>query len=779
MFKFLFLLITIVWTLSFSDVHASITREYDPGDTISLTGSSNWVIFGVHEIVGSSSSAGPYLDTTSRKLEGALYIRGLWWGLLSSGSLITTLDCSEAYELLTAPCRLSGSWWSEMVWEIGMSDIVYDPVYATLSGTIRTFAGDYPIAGIELPLRPVDIETDLSDLQTNHATEIKVGTGKDTYGSHSWILITSINGATEWLWGWAGIFSNVDLTLAGDYTITVTDPNGSETIYRNIMVDPSIATNSLSTNPAYRIDAYCKWKPLLCPDGSTLQATHIDRVGANIVADGSGSHEVRVHMRDTYGNRIDTGGITISMSGTVDRIMWTPAENDAIVLRDQTFIPDGSSASWKSLAINLLLDPSPSFRISSLAPTSPDGTITLKWIMYTDPQGTIVPLVFNESFTFEPWITASTTAPNPILINHENFFSVQTTPHTNARIDITPHMIQTIQIGTGQHAGMRTFISNPPYLCQAYPQDTSLYTGECSWTSLPGESLPSIFRMNTIIPYTFTGVYAPFTEYPQIENTLSTQYLSYTGTNTLGVEVPVLYQVGYTSLGASQFGKSNVKIIGQNNAQWEYGDLITHRGMRAKLFDEIRKVTSILKRNREDTDSYTDVPYKIYVWDHTLRQSDFTSKRSIIVIGGDITIDEDIKNTTGSPLAIIARSDDLGHGGMITIGPNVKKIEAGIFAEKSIRSSGDNQLHIVGTLISANTMGDTTAGICPYHETMCNQAIAKEYDLEYLREGYLSHAPWDRSTHRDPNNISTKHEEYPLIIEYDMRLVTDPPPGIK
>lgn len=157
--------------------------------------------------------------------------------------------------------------------------------------------------------------------------------------------------------------------------------------------------------------------------------------------------------------------------------------------------------------------------------------------------------------------------------------------------------------------------------------------------------------------------------------------------------------------------------------------------MRAKLFDEIRKTTSILQRNRSSTDTYTGLPYIIYSGNHTITQSDFDNRQSIIVIGGDITISEDIRNTTHKPLAIIARSDENGNGGMISIAPNVKIIQAGIFSEKSIQSSGNNQLYIFGTLISANTMGDTTAQICPYHHMgACTEGDAKSYDLEYLRE---------------------------------------------
>jgi hypothetical protein len=47
----------------------------------------------------------------------------------------------------------------------------------------------------------------------------------------------------------------------------------------------------------------------------------------------------------------------------------------------------------------------------------------------------------------------------------------------------------------------------------------------------------------------------------------------------------------------------------------------------------------------------------------------------------------------------------------------VTDIHAGLFAEKSVFSSGNNQLYIFGAIISANTLGDTAAGLCPYYVT--------------------------------------------------------------
>lgn len=131
--------------------------------------------------------------------------------------------------------------------------------------------------------------------------------------------------------------------------------------------------------------------------------------------------------------------------------------------------------------------------------------VLLKWIRYTDDDGNISILPLNRSLTFVPWVTSNTNIMNPILVNHENSFSVGVTINPSARTDITPQMITSIMIGTGQHAAMRDFmIDSGGYECQAYPQDQSLYTGDCTWNIPPNESLPSIFRRATLDGFSFT-----------------------------------------------------------------------------------------------------------------------------------------------------------------------------------------------------------------------------------------------------------------------------------
>ena len=98
-----------------------------------------------------------------------------------------------------------------------------------------------------------------------------------------------------------------------------------------------------------------------------------------------------------------------------------------------------------------------------------------------------------------------------------------------------------------------------------------------------------------------------------------------------------------------------------------------------------------------------------------------------------MTITDDIDKDNDYPLAIIALVDSQGNGGNIIIDPSVKDITAGLFAEHAVKSSGDNQLYIYGALVSGNTLGDTTAGICPYYVAQVDCTNPQEYDLEYLR----------------------------------------------
>jgi hypothetical protein len=210
-----------------------------------------------------------------------------------------------------------------------------------------------------------------------------------------------------------------------------------------------------------------------------------------------------------------------------------------------------------------------------------------------------------------------------------------------------------------------------------------------------------------------------------------------------------------------------VKILGQNNARSEYGTIGTDSNTRMSFINTLRKNISLMNRGRR---TYADVDYRVSTTDMSVQDGDFTNHRTIIVIGGDITITENISKRDES-LAIIALADEEGNGGNIIIEDDVTDVYVGLFTERAVRSTGDSQLYIYGALVSGNTLGETAAGICPYYVTSCTNP--KHYDLEYLRT-YDGTDPAKASM----STRATEHTTSALIIEYDMRLQSDPPPGI-
>ena len=140
----------------------------------------------------------------------------------------------------------------------------------------------------------------------------------------------------------------------------------------------------------------------------------------------------------------------------------------------------------------------------------------------------------------------------------------------------------------------------------------------------------------------------------------------------------------------SQYKSSRIKILGQNNARAEYGTISTTKSSRADVFNQIRKSVALMMRNRSD---YTNAPYEVYETDTDIFYANFTNKKTLVVIGADITIKNNIDRDSDHPFAIIALAKD-GVGGNIRIAEGVTDIHASLFAEHAVLSSGDNQLYI-------------------------------------------------------------------------------------
>jgi hypothetical protein len=102
------------------------------------------------------------------------------------------------------------------------------------------------------------------------------------------------------------------MTLAGDYTLTISDPSGSETRGISISVASSSLSTALDTTAGLYIATFCNTYPVSCPDGSTRKATLLDKVGDNLKADGQSWYTMTLHPRDKYGNRVNTGSVDIA-----------------------------------------------------------------------------------------------------------------------------------------------------------------------------------------------------------------------------------------------------------------------------------------------------------------------------------------------------------------------------------------------------------------------------------------------------------------------------------
>lgn len=140
--------------------------------------------------------------------------------------------------------------------------------------------------------------------------------------------------------------------------------------------------------------------------------------------------------------------------------------------------------------------------------------------------------------------------------------------------------------------------------------------------------------------------------------------------------------------------------------------------------------------------------------DVTINGSTAFSNTTVVTVGGNIYLEGDL---TGGQAGLIALTNELGTGGNMYVAPNVTDIQAQIFLDGSLHSfEGDNrpgatpywdsekrrleilrnQLHLLGSLTSRNTIGGSD-GVAPFDlgdGTTSNFAyIAKEYDLNKLR----------------------------------------------
>ncbi len=191
--------------------------------------------------------------------------------------------------------------------------------------------------------------------------------------------------------------------------------------------------------------------------------------------------------------------------------------------------------------------------------------------------------------------------------------------------------------------------------------------------------------------------------------------------------------------------------------------------------------------------------------DYTVPSSGWesTRNRSYIVVGGDIIIKGSVFENADHPVALIALKNASGSGGNIYIegdlgGAIPDAINASLVAEGSVVSGTKdvitgvassyidtsilnipiNQLYVKGIIASRNTIGGAAreVPICPVSLPLCSEEIARKYDFNYFRN-FVSGDETFNFTHRAYTR-STDMDTYSFIIEYEPRMLSDPPPGL-
>jgi hypothetical protein len=737
-----------------------VTKTYTPAPRISLTGATTDIRFDVAEPLFGSPFSGTYLDTVSQNMSGAFYIQGIGWALMSTGSYQVKINCGipDLKDILptTPQCQFTGSGWAENIGELSFADVHYNPSTGKLSGSIGSWAGDLSVDGVSLPLRPVSFVESITGLIANHSTTLTVQSGSQ-YGDGTWELkIMPLSSAFQKLFTGSSVGNfTIDLSLADTYTLEVTDPQGSQTEFDGVIVSPNTLSQTLDSTSGLFIQDFCVFDSTRCPDGIPRSASKLEKSGVDKVADGASYYDFTLKPRDKYGNRVVDGDIEVSYTGTISSIQ----------------LPTGMSTTNTDYFLSSLLDPvvfqsvgltflnrytyvplsmsDITYSIASMAPTDASNTLVLDEIKYTSPTGVVSTFSDTGAVTFAKPYTATITPPTTLLLGTTNHFvgALSTlTPES-----LSPELITTLLIGDGLFANMSDLISDPAGTSKADDIDWMMGVSNPSSITIP--TLPASFW--------FTGTYSPYTAYPELEKLAYQSLIHY---QIWGIDV--IYPVASGDQ-VSEYKASRIKILGQNNARAEYGTVSTTSKSRADVFNQIRKSVALMMRNRDD---YSNAPYEVYETNTNITDANFNTKKTIVVIGADVMINGNLDRDTDGPLAIIALTKD-GVGGNIHIDPSVTDVNASLFAEHAVLSSGDRQLYIGGSLVSGNTLGETAAGICPYYVT--GPCDAKLYDLEEMRT-------FDGS---DPikSAISSTAGQYPgtaLIIEYDMRLQTDPPPGL-
>ena len=754
------LFVAIIWFFSSFFVVSALTT-YIPGAHITMTGSNSDVFFDVGDdiFMASTTASAPTLHTLTETFSWAFYLSGAGWIDFSTGSYQVELDCGiQSLNSLSTPCILSGTGYGELIGDVMFDGyVLYHPDTGLLSGTASTWVWVYDFSGVSLPLRPAAFTTGNSIL-ANHQASLSVS-GTILYGgTNPWELyFQPISWSdTPYLLG-----DMIDFSHASIYRAEIRDPDGWHTIIDDFRVLANLPSSTLSPGLAGSIrESFCTTIPAWCIDGAALSPMTLSITGGPRVANGVDSYAGQMKLRDRYGNQVQSWDVSITYNDKIrdiqtnlplpymsmSPILWMALNTTGDIMNTKNGSPSTNFIPANIGDVN--------YTLASIAPTSATDTLTLSWVLYRDSAGVITDVTmpaWKVPLVFTPWYSTSLAA-GPILVGETVDFTTNYTHTTLAPIPQDPRALYDIRIGDNTIAAFDTFSSPDTIYCTKYT--ASFGIGECNWFGFPDPVIVSSEALS------FSGIYAYAGYEPPPELVSYRSYITY-----IVWWVRILYPSGASDLGMATPWDTPMKILGQQNLSPISGINTTNI---SQVWNTLRKNITLLSRNRTN---YSDVNYMVVDGDITVDQATFDAtspkKRTIVSLWGDITLMSSLSGAA-SPIALIALSDISGSGGYIHIDASVTDIEATLFAEKSIFSTGAHQLYIRGSVISHNSVSNTT---CPYYVSPC--VAAPKYNLQNLRRDFLD----------TPGTLSTllwgKYSAIPLIIEYDGRVLSDPPPGLE
>ncbi len=220
--------------------------------------------------------------------------------------------------------------------------------------------------------------------------------------------------------------------------------------------------------------------------------------------------------------------------------------------------------------------------------------------------------------------------------------------------------------------------------------------------------------------------------------------------------------------------------------------------------DETASILNLAWNTWNDSDNWWKVLWDILYYDDLNGENvilwdwdelSITWKKTIIVIWWNLRITSNIVNTANSDILwIIVLKDEAGNWWKVYIDTTVLKVDAIIYADKSVISyntsydnwNGDiikkyeadwnidddlmkNQLYILWTVFTENTIWGSRLlpPVCPFwteaESIICDIVEAQKYDLSYLRVGVK-------------NKYNNTYGDYPVIIKYNPNVQSWPPP---